>query len=309
MGAFHCPVGAIGYKSLGCIECGLCSAVTKEERIKASDIIREYIRNTRSAVDDIKIKKIAICGKGGAGKSSISALFALALNEYGYKVLLMDTDNSNAGLSRKVGIKNLPPNFMDYYTDNDASAIEITNKDPLALEDIENKFTSSIDGISVFCIGKIESAFQGCACSNGKMAKSIMNSLTPEDYEMVIADQDAGVESFGRGIEQGADTLIIIVEPSYDSIELAKQMKYMAEGLGIRRIRAIISKVSSEEEAEFIEDILSENEIRYLGSFGIDKTLSLANLRGESLRETKSFEAAKQLVKLLLDEAEMKVKR
>ena len=44
MGAIHCPMGAAFYDDEGCIDCGLCSAVTKEEMIEASKKIPSFRR-------------------------------------------------------------------------------------------------------------------------------------------------------------------------------------------------------------------------------------------------------------------------
>ncbi len=309
MGAFHCPVGGLGYQSLGCIECGLCLATTKEEKIKASDIIREYIRNNHSIGTDLRIRKMAVCGKGGSGKSTVSALFSLVLQEFGYQVLLIDADNSNVGLGRKVGIKDKPINLMDQIDKGNKEAQEIIKQDPISINDFDEGLVLREGDIRLLSIGKIENAFEGCACENASIAASLINSLQTKTDEIIIADQDAGIESFGRGVEQGVDTLIIVVEPSFDSIELAKQIKYMAEGLGIRRIRAVLSKIHSEEEEEYIEDMLSDNEIRFLGSIYVDSSLNNLNLKGESLKEADSFLQSKYLVNLMLDEAEMRIKR
>jgi len=45
MGIFHCPVGAAFHDDDPCIDCGLCSATTREEKVKASKKIRDYLRS------------------------------------------------------------------------------------------------------------------------------------------------------------------------------------------------------------------------------------------------------------------------
>ena len=61
-----------------------------------------------------------------------------------------------------------------------------------------------------------------------------------------MVDMEAGVESFGRGVERNADTVLIIVEPSFESMALAGKIVYMSEGMGIYRVKAILNKVPSE---------------------------------------------------------------
>jgi len=70
MGLFHCPLGAVGFGDEGCIRCGLCSAATAERKKAAAEILRAWIREHGSSRKDIKIQKIAICGKGGAGNGA-----------------------------------------------------------------------------------------------------------------------------------------------------------------------------------------------------------------------------------------------
>ena len=77
MGLFHCPMGAAFYDDEGCIDCGMCDATTKEEMDEASKKIRAYLRS--HAEKKTTIERIAVCGKGGVGKSTIVTLMADAL--------------------------------------------------------------------------------------------------------------------------------------------------------------------------------------------------------------------------------------
>ena len=103
MGLFHCPLGAAYHDDVPCIDCGLCLAKNREEMVEASKIIREYLRSRAERRGTSK--KIAICGKGGTGKSTTVALMANALRELGYLVLVVDTDESNPGLFQVLGFK------------------------------------------------------------------------------------------------------------------------------------------------------------------------------------------------------------
>ena len=58
--------------------------------------------------------KIMVCGKGGCGKSSISSLLALEYEKIGYKVLVVDYDESNFGLHRQLGL-DLPKDFTSFF--------------------------------------------------------------------------------------------------------------------------------------------------------------------------------------------------
>lgn len=301
MGLFHCPLGAVGYGDEGCIRCGLCSAVTAREKKAAAEKMRAWIREHGSSRKDIKIQKIAVCGKGGAGKSTATALLSGALAMLGYRSLIIDTDSSNGGLWRKLGLlgppqplcgEGVPPQFL--------------TKDPLYLDDITAPYLAQSGNRAMVLAGKIEDPLLGCACSIGAFAKTLIDNITLGPEELVIADQEAGVESFGRGVEQGCDTVLILVEPSSESIELAEKIQYMAQGLGIRRIRAIMNKVEDDEQEEFLQEALSERSIRYLGSVALRKDIRSRNLYGTALTQEFCYLIAGQLARFLLDEAEMR---
>ncbi len=57
--------------------------------------------------------KVLICGKGGSGKSTITALLAKSMAKRGYNVLVVDSDELNFGLHRQLGI-GMPEDFMNY---------------------------------------------------------------------------------------------------------------------------------------------------------------------------------------------------
>lgn len=305
MGLFHCPIGALGCGKEGCIRCGLCNAVTREEKIQASNIMRRWIQeNAFLRNRDFKIRKIAVCGKGGSGKSTTTALLSGALEQLGYASLVIDTDSSNGGLWKKLGMVSSPQALNS--NDRGVAVPEFLKKDPLYFSDLAEPYAQEKGLRKIICAGKIEDPLLGCACEIGEYAKTLLQNLTTREKEIVIADQEAGVESFGRGIEQFCDTVLIIVEPSLESIDLAAKIQYMAQGLGISRIRAILNKVEDEEQDEFIRERLSEREIRFLGAVPLQRDLRKKNLYGQEIPPEEAYALFGQTVMYMLDEAEMR---
>ncbi len=304
MGGFHCPLGAMAPGTEGCIHCGLCTAGTREAYAKAAEKLRAYIRE--NVPRPRRVEKIAVCGKGGVGKSTVTAAFARAFSSLGYRVLVLDTDESNPTLARALG---LPPcESMLKRPDSRFEPAESPSwlREDLDISDIPADYLSAAGNLMLVTAGKLEDPFAGCACSIGALAQLLMLNLELQEGEVVIADTEAGVESFGRGVERGADTVIAVAEPSLDSLEVAEKVKYMAEGLGISRFRTILNKVPDEETAELLTEYLEGKDIRYLGWLGQEKEVVRHGLAGTPLDKTEdAYLKLENMLKLFLDENEM----
>jgi CO dehydrogenase maturation factor len=175
--------------------------------------------------------KILICGKGGSGKSTVVALLAKSLNRKGLRVLLVDADESNVGVSRLLGSpdgvslldslggkKDLQKKMMAAFPAGKPLELFTTR---WSLGDIPADCLSQAAGIQLMSVGKIQHFGEGCACPMGALAKAFFSNLDTAADEVVVIDAEAGVEHFGRGVEAGCDLILAVVDPSYESILLA----------------------------------------------------------------------------------------
>ncbi len=311
MPLFHCPAGALFYEGEGCIRCRLCLARTREEAVEASRKIREFLNTrARERQERFLIRKIAVCGKGGVGKSTIVALLAEVLMDFGYRVLVLDTDESNPGLFRMLGLEREPRPllelFSSFLTGRTGVPAEWLAREEVRMEDIPSEFLVQKGNLKFMMVGKIEESFQGCACAMADLTRDLMLKIAVQHGEIVLADHEAGVESFGRGVERGVDTVLSIVEPSFASFALTERIRYMAEGLGIGRFRVILNRIPSEDVEETMVESLAEKEIKYLGAVYTDPQVSEAHFLGQPIGESKAKEQMGRIARLMLDEAEMK---
>ncbi|MBE9529715.1 MAG: P-loop NTPase, partial [Proteobacteria bacterium] len=167
--------------------------------------------------------KVLICGKGGSGKSTLSALIAMALKNRGYRILLVDADESNHGLHRLLGISH-PVSLMDSlggkkgFRQMTGSAFPQTLdavpfKERIRINEIPGDCITESDGIKLLVVGKIHHFGEGCACPMGVLSKMVLSKLDFKENEIVIVDTSAGIEHFGRGVDAECDMIIGVVDP------------------------------------------------------------------------------------------------
>jgi len=296
-------MGAAFYDDDGCILCEMCSATTEEEMIEASKKIRAHLRSV--AAKSSLVQKIAVCGKGGVGKSTVVTLMADVLAGEGYSALVLDTDESNPGLYRLLGFDEEPRSLITllsrFATGQEGSTdTEWLGRERIGIKDIPSEYVLSRGGLKFMMVGKIEDPFQGCACSMADLTRNLMEKLVLEDKEIVLIDMEAGIESFGRGVERGVDTVLMIIEPSFESIALAAKIAYMAEGMGISRIRAILNKVPSEKARQRMIEELDKKTIRAIGTVSFDPEVNEAGFEGTALGNSKATADIKMITDLLL---------
>lgn len=303
MGLFHCPMGALYRDDDPCIDCGLCDARTREELIKASKKIRSHLKFL--APKNTSVQKIAVCGKGGVGKSTISTLMGNVMASQGYTTLLIDTDESNPGLARMLGLSVEPrplikllKRFSDKETDAENGWL---CKNEISLSDIPAEFLSEKENLKFLMLGKITDPFEGCACNMAGLIRDLLKKIVLKENEKVIIDTEAGVESFGRGIERSVDTVLIIVEPSFESIGLAEKINYMAGGIGVRTVRAILNKTPSKKIENKIKERLSKLKIKSIGSVSFDLKVNEDAFEGKPLEKSRAEEDINSIMKILLD--------
>ena len=304
MGLYHCLLGVPYYDCEGCIDCGMCSAVSKYEMIEASRKIRDYLKT--HVKKSGPVKKIAVCGKGGAGKSTIVALLADAFRQEDYSAIVFDTDESNPGLFALFGLRKQPEPLMNlfnkFYAAPSDPLFAWLKKEAITPDDIPSGYIINNNKIKILIVGKIEESFQGCACGIAGITGDLVQRLILKERELILIDMEAGVESFGRGVERSADTVLAIVEPSFQSIELAKKINYMAQGMGISRVRAILNKVTSSEIEKKMTDDLGSRNIKVTGTINFDNMINEAGFEGRICTNTKAMDDIKIIAKSLLED-------
>jgi len=249
--------------------------------------------------------KIAVCGKGGSGKSTIVALLANEARAKGYKVLVVDSDESNSGLYRMLGFDHPPVPLMELVGGKKGLKEKMAQPNIFAashisLEDISPQHLVRKDGLRLVSIGKILQSLEGCACPMGVLSREFLKKLTLKPDELAIVDMEAGVEHFGRGVETSIDSVLIVVEPPLESVEVAQKIYYLAQGLGIKNIWAVLNKATSDDIAVKVGTALKRQRIRVIGRLHYDVGLFESSVEGKVPAEGKVVEDIRGVLDAIL---------
>lgn len=205
--------------------------------------------------------KIAFTGKGGTGKTTLSAILIKILAEDSNEILAVDCDpDSNFGYT--LGFKDIDKivpivemKDLIYERMNVSSGGAFFKLNP-KIDDIPEKYSRQKENIKLIVMGGIKKGGSGCACPENAFVKSLIEHLVLRRNEDVVMDMEAGVEHFGRGTAQSCDSVLVVVEPSQKSLDSAKRINLLAKHLKIRNIYAIGNKIRTEKDKEFILDNL-----------------------------------------------------
>jgi CO dehydrogenase maturation factor len=256
------------------------------------------------------MQKIAICGKGGCGKSVTTRLLADGLRVRGYRVLVVDADESNTGLSRMLGFEHAPKPLLDFFGGKEKVESELSAlisagaseasiqllKNGISTKSIPSEYLFESEGIRLVEVGKILMSLEGCGCPMGIVSRSFLNMLQLDRDEVALVDLEAGVEHFGRGVETGVDCVLVIVDPSIDSVQLADRISDMAEQIQIADVWVVLNKIPSKSIADRLTSRLNECGVKVIGTIPLDDEIFESCLDG---RPIKGRVAAQEVDKIL----------
>lgn len=244
--------------------------------------------------------KIAIAGKGGVGKTTISGTLCRILGKQGRQVLAIDGD-PNPNLSVVLGIdKNatLPPNLSTDIIERieEDGSWRFQVKMPFA-EILGTYGQAAPDNVTLLMVGKPEQAGTGCMCGSHTVVRELIHSaLSSEEGQIMVVDTEASLEHMKRGTSRHVNKMYTIVEPYYRSLEAASRFANMAKQLGIHQVEAIANKVRNEEEAQAIRDFCAKIDLPIAVMVPFDEQVTNADLKGLSIFD---YDASSQVVKTL----------
>lgn len=233
--------------------------------------------------------KLAISGKGGVGKTTLSSLLARIYASRGHKVLAIDA-NPDANFGTALGIsgeemeKITPIAEMSELIEERTGAKPGTSAPFFKLnpkvDDIPDRFSVERNGVRLLMLGTVDTGGMGCICPESTLLKALLSHLILRRDDTVILDMDAGVEHLARGTVRAVDAFIVVVEPGQRSIQTARSVKKLAADLGVRTTYVVGNKINGPEDEAFVREHLPDFEV--LGFLSSDPAIREADFKGLS---------------------------
>ena len=212
------------------------------------------------------MRKVIATGKGGAGKTTVLSALAVMLAREGRRVIVFDTDPS-MNLALTFGI---PYEAMSTITEDKAHIAHDLEEQGLrekGMDIILEHSSVTEDGVRVVVMGAILQGGTGCLCSAISIVKLLLSFAEDSgDYDVAVVDSQAGPEVLGRGLASSFDCNLVVTEPTEKSSEVSRQVKKLAEDLGVGDTILVVNKADSEGDVGFTAQMVGVPPYK---SFGI----------------------------------------
>jgi CO dehydrogenase maturation factor len=205
--------------------------------------------------------KLAITGKGGVGKTTLTALLAQGFADQGRDVLAVDADPSPC-LAGALGFPDSLRKQLHPISEMNELIEERTGAKPGTtggfftinprVDDIPDRFSITHRNVRLLEMGSVDIGGSGCICPESAMLKTLFTHLLFRKDDILLLDMYAGVEHLGRATVDFVDAMLIVVEPTKRSLGTAGQIKKLAYDIGLKRLWLIGNKIRNQEEEQFL---------------------------------------------------------
>lgn len=247
---------------------------------------------------------VSISGKGGAGKTTVTALLLQTLIKYTKHAMLVVDADPVMNLPNMLDIK-VQRTVGDAATklrkDIDEGKLSFSTSKQDFLE--AEVYESLIEGerFDFLAMGRTEG--EGCYCYVNRILTQILDTIT-SNYDLTLLDMSAGLEHLSRRTDRNVDVLLIVIDPSRMAYDAAIRIRDLAKEVHIdfKRIWVIANRfpTSFSEKARFdLESQLAEEGLHLIGIIPTDDQIASFNLQGQSLLDIPSSNPALKAVEAI----------
>ena len=209
--------------------------------------------------------RIALAGKGGAGKTTISATLARLMARRGLQVIVIDGD-SNPNVAVALGVSReragamgpLPTSLVSRRFDGPGLV------DPVPVV-VATHGVPALDSVSVLLMALPQHADEGCLCSAHATVSGFLADAAGEPDTVVLVDLEASPEHLSRGTTRHVDVLLFVVEPYFRSLETARRMAALAAELPIPMVGVVANKLRRPDDGDAVAEFCANHQLPILG--------------------------------------------
>lgn len=230
-----------------------------------------------------KAKIITVAGKGGVGKTSISAsIVRLLVEKYPDKrILAIDADPA-VGLSVALGVDvkltldDIRMSIVDSVENGDTKeALELLSEARFRIFDA----LVEMPGFAFLAIGRPESS--GCYCKVNSYLKEVIGILA-NSFDYVVIDGEAGIEQIQRRVMEKVTHLLLITDQSKKGEQVLETIKGVADELvSYEKIGCIVNRMTNPE----LKDMINVPGVEVLAYIPADSTFAANDIKGRSVLE------------------------
>ena len=208
--------------------------------------------------------RLALAGKGGAGKTTISATIARLAAQDGAAVVAIDAD-ANPNLAPALGIaaeaaaavRALPHTLVSRRIGGSGLTEPV--------EDVLDAYAvGGPDGVRLLGMGAPAHADEGCLCSAHAVVSSLLEDLGGPERTVVV-DMEASPEHLSRGTVRHVDAVCMVAEPYYRSLETVRRMGQLVAELPVERVAVVANKVRSGADEQAIAEFCARHGFELAG--------------------------------------------
>ncbi len=220
---------------------------------------------------------LGVVGKGGVGKTTVSALVARAYADSGRRVVAIDTDsNPNLGLSLGLSL-------------SETEAVPVLPRPAVvgsgggisAADLVADYGRPTPAGPTLLSAIKVASAGAGCTCSGHATVRSLLADALA-DVDVTLVDMEAGLEHLSRsgGTLAHADALLVVCEPTRKSVLTAARTATLAAELGIPHVLVLGNKVRTPDDEAFLRAAVADEGLTLAGVLPYEPVVADADRAG-----------------------------
>ncbi len=188
--------------------------------------------------------KLAVAGKGGVGKTTVTVWLGNYLKKQGKDIWLIDADTA-LSLGPALGLKPeevpIPLVQQKKLIQERVGSGVFINLNP-KVDDLASKLGKEVRGMHLLVMGTIAGAGSGCGCAPNALLKALLAHLILRTKQWLIVDLEAGVEHLGRGTISSVDGLIVVSEPSIRGLQTASHISSLAKDLGLKKQALVLNR-------------------------------------------------------------------